>query len=104
LSPQIVQNYIFSRNQQPESQQHGSQKANVLRRSVNDSVLKLDALSTGLAFDYGNVGFLRIFARMGAGSVVFELQTSINAHVVVLQVDFHAPIYVVFAPYWCDFP
>jgi hypothetical protein len=43
-------------------------------RSVKDSVLKLDPLSTQVAFDYGNVGVLRQIDQKTAFAVVFELQ------------------------------
>jgi hypothetical protein len=76
-------------------------EANVLRRSANDSVLKLDALSTGLAFDYGIVDFLRAFLREKGIIVVFELQRAHTDDVVVLQTAYFAPTLLAFAPSWC---
>jgi hypothetical protein len=66
-------------------------EANVLRRSANDSVLKLDALSTELVRDYGNVDFLRDFLRVKPDIVVFELQSRYTDNVVVLQTAYFAP-------------
>jgi hypothetical protein len=78
-------------------------EANVLRRSANDSVLKLDALSTGLACDYGNVYFLRGFLRGKPNIVVCELQKRCKHNVVVLQTAYFAPTKLAFAPHWCKF-
>jgi hypothetical protein len=78
-------------------------EANVLRRSANDSVLKLDALSTGLACDYGNVYFLRAFLRVKPNIVVCELQKRCKDNVVVLQTAYFAPTKLAFAPHWCKF-
>jgi hypothetical protein len=79
-------------------------KANVLRRSANDSVLKLDALSTTLARDYGNVDFLRGFLRVRVDIVVCQLQSRYTDNVVVLQTAYFAPTWIAFAPAWCKFP
>jgi hypothetical protein len=78
-------------------------EANVLRRSANDSVLKLDALSTELVRDYGNVDFLRGFLRVEPDIVVFELQSRYTDNVVVLQTAYFAPTLLAFAPCWCKF-
>jgi hypothetical protein len=76
-------------------------EANALRRSANDSVLKLDALSTGLASDYGNDDFLRPFLRVTPNIVVCELQSARTDDVVVLQTAYFAPTLLAFAPTWC---
>jgi hypothetical protein len=47
-------------------------------------------VSTRLAFNYENVGVLRSFALKTTVRVVFELQIIRIAHVVALQIDFHA--------------
>jgi hypothetical protein len=78
-------------------------EANVLRRSANDSVLKLDALSTQLAFDYANLDFFRAFLRVKPYIVVFELQSTHTDDVVVLQTAYFAPRMFGFAPNWCKF-
>ena len=85
------------------SQQTREPEANVLRRSVNDSVLKLDALSTGVPLDYLNLGYLRIFPQMKGYNVVCELQNAYLYDVVVLQKAFRAPIWIDFAQFWCNF-
>ena len=70
---------------------HGSQKQTFLYvRSVKDFVLKLDSVSTRLAFNYENVGVLRRFALKTTIRVVFELQNIRISDVVGLQIDFHA--------------
>jgi hypothetical protein len=80
---------------------HGSQKQTFLYvRSVKDSVLKLDSVSTRLAFNYENVGVLRRFALKTTIRVVFELQNVRIAHVVGLQIDFHASNEDKIAPFW----
>jgi hypothetical protein len=99
----IVQNYVFFPEGEAGEPKSREPDANVLRRSVNDSVLKLDALSTGLTFDYLNLGFLRIFLRMRANIVVFELQSKYTDNVVVLQTAFFAPSWLVIAQSWCNF-
>jgi prolipoprotein diacylglyceryltransferase len=80
----------------------GSQIANVLlRRSNKNSVLKLDALSTGVPLDYVIPNFLIGFLRIRLGNVVSELQTASIVNVVVLQSDFSSPRSVIQALFRC---
>jgi hypothetical protein len=63
-----------------------------IRRSVKDSVLKLDALSKRITLDYLNVRFLRFSNEKPQFIVVFELQSVHTPLVVVLQTPFQALI------------
>jgi hypothetical protein len=61
-------------------------------------------VSTRVAPHYRNVGVLRGFDEKAGIHVVFELQNINPALVVALQIDFLAPLYVAFAPFWRKIP
>jgi hypothetical protein len=99
ICPLIKTSNFFPKLQRDS--QHGSLKQNAFRRSVKDSVLKLDALSTGVACYYDNGMFFILSAVKHGISVVFGLQNYVHITVVGLQMPVLAAKNSRCAPNWC---